>query len=97
MTKALLREKFQLTLPADVRAVLGAQPGDQIEFDIAEDGAVTLRATRVIAADQAWFWTPAWQAGERQADAEIARGEGEVFGADEEFLHFLRTKTHGGR
>ena len=26
--------------------------------------------------DQAWFWTPEWQAGERKADAEIAAGEG---------------------
>ncbi len=25
-------------------------------------------------ADQAWFWAPQWQAGEREADAEIAAG-----------------------
>ena len=25
--------------------------------------------------DQSWFWTPQWQAGEAEADAEIARGE----------------------
>lgn len=29
--------------------------------------------------DQAWFWTEDWQAGERQADAEIAAGELAVY------------------
>ncbi|WP_435589786.1 hypothetical protein [Micromonospora aurantiaca (nom. illeg.)] len=24
--------------------------------------------------DQAWFWTPEWQAGEREADADLAAG-----------------------
>lgn len=29
--------------------------------------------------DQAWYWSPEWQAGEREADEELARGEGVVF------------------
>ena len=29
--------------------------------------------------DQAWFWTPEWQGGEREADEEIAR-EGKGYG-----------------
>lgn len=36
--------------------------------------------------DQAWFWTPEWQAGERQADADIAEGRVETFESDEQFL-----------
>lgn len=30
---------------------------------------------KLIAADQVWYWTPEWQAGEREVDEEIARGE----------------------
>jgi len=30
----------------------------------------------VIPTDQAWFFTPQWLAGEREADAEIAVGRG---------------------
>lgn len=34
--------------------------------------------------EQAWFWTREWQAGEREADAQVASGAGAVFGSDEE-------------
>ncbi len=44
---------------------------------------------KMIDASQAWFWTPEWQEGERQADAEIAAGVGTRFEGDEEFLAFL--------
>jgi hypothetical protein len=37
-------------------------------------------------ADQAWFWTPEWQAGEREADEAIAAGHTTYFGSAEEFL-----------
>lgn len=39
--------------------------------------------------DQAWFWTPEWLAGELQADAEIAGGQGRVFDSTEAFLKHL--------
>jgi antitoxin PrlF len=39
--------------------------------------------------DQAWFWTPQWQAKEREADAAIAAGDGEFFDSSEAFLASL--------
>jgi hypothetical protein len=33
----------------------------------------------VVPADQRWFWTPKWLAGEREASAEIAAGGLEIF------------------
>jgi 4'-phosphopantetheinyl transferase len=40
--------------------------------------------------DQAWFWTPEWQAGETEVDEAMTRGQrGRVFGSGEEFLAFL--------
>jgi hypothetical protein len=39
--------------------------------------------------DQAWFWTPEWQAKEREADADIAAGRVTRFESDEEFLRAL--------
>lgn len=41
------------------------------------------------AADQAWFWDPEWLAGEREVDAEIARGDLTEFTTTEEFLASL--------
>jgi hypothetical protein len=40
--------------------------------------------------DQAWFWTEEWQAGEREADADIAAGNLTYFASDEEFDAHLR-------
>jgi len=39
---------------------------------------------------QAWFWTPEWQAGEREAFEQAWRGEGEQFENDADFLDSLR-------
>jgi hypothetical protein len=39
--------------------------------------------------DQAWFWTPEWQAKEREADADKAAGRVERFESDEAFLAAL--------
>lgn len=43
--------------------------------------------------DQAWFWTPEWQAGEREADADIAAGRGTRYRGDEEFLAALDERS----
>ena len=43
-----------------------------------------------IPAEQAWFWTKAWQAGEREAGDQIAAGEGTVFDNGDSFLDSLR-------
>jgi hypothetical protein len=34
---------------------------------------------RHIPADQRWFWTPEWQAKEREADADFAAGRVKTF------------------
>ena len=39
--------------------------------------------------DQAWFWTPEWQARERQVDKEIAAGQYKDFATMDEFLDDL--------
>jgi hypothetical protein len=38
---------------------------------------------------QAWFWTPAWRAGEREVDRNIAAGRTTSFDSDEDFLAAL--------
>jgi hypothetical protein len=38
---------------------------------------------------QAWLWTPEWQAGEREANEQACRGEGERFERDSDFIDSL--------
>jgi antitoxin PrlF len=75
VTTARIRGRGQLTLPTEVREALRVGEGDEVEFTHHDDGTVTVRGLKTIPADQAWFWSPDWQAGERESDEEIASGE----------------------
>ena len=79
-------DRHQVTLPAEIRAALQVRSGDEIEFSVDEHGTITVRGFTSIPTDQAWFFTPSWQAGERQADEQIAGGEGDFYASDEDFL-----------
>ena len=53
---------------------------------------VEARAER-HASDQAWFWTPEWQEGEREVDEAIAAGRTTYFDSADEFLAALDRHT----
>jgi len=55
---------------------LDLRPGDEVELDIEETGAVRLVPVKTITVrrDQAWFWTPEWQKMEVEADDDLAAG-----------------------
>ncbi len=60
--------------------------------DGALDGAAVLLRGIIegpIDPDQAWFWTPEWQRGERESEAEKAAGQSVRYYSDEEFLTAL--------
>lgn len=96
MARVTLRSKGQMTLPEEIRLAARLEEGDLLEAEITQDG-ILLKPQRVIDADQAWFWTPEWQAKEREADEDIAAGRGEIFYSDEEFLEALRGLAKRGR
>ena len=86
-----LRERNQITVPAEVRSALHVQSGDMVEFTVDENSNVSVRGRKTIPADQAWFWTPEWQAGEREADEQEAAGLSTKFDSYEEFDAWLAT------
>jgi antitoxin PrlF len=90
MARVTLRAKGQLTLPDDVRKAAKLQEGDLIEAEVTENGEVILRPLATVDRSQAWFWTPEWQAGEREATEEGRRDEGELFESGADFLDSLR-------
>lgn len=77
--RAQLRQKYQLTLPPQVRDALHLVEGDEVEFTVHADGQVTLRGMTSIPSDQRWFWTEEWQAGERESSKQIVAGDLEVY------------------
>ena len=83
-----VRPKAQLTLPEEIRRALHVGEGDEVEFAVHDDGTITIRGYVSIPTDQAWFFTPEWMAGEREADEDIAAGRGTVHeSAKEMFAH----------
>ncbi|MGI8553698.1 MAG: hypothetical protein ACR2PL_23355 [Dehalococcoidia bacterium] len=81
---------------ADLHCLVDALP-DQIVAHLDQVGMVILAVSCVgeqllaheIDPEQAWFWTPEWQAKEREADEEIAAGRGAAYHSGEEFLAAL--------
>ena len=88
MARTKLRERGQLTVPEVIRKAARLEAGDPIEVELTDDG-ILLRPLRTIDPTQAWFWTPEWQAKEREASADIAAGRVHRFQSGEEFLAAL--------
>ena len=73
MATTKITRNFQVSIPKAIRDQLHLEEGDLLE--VAErDGQIVMIPKRLIDADQAWFWTPEWQKGEREADEDIKAG-----------------------
>lgn len=88
MTLMRVRPKGQLTLPDSIRRAVHLEEGDYLEVAV-EEGAIVMRPKKLIDADQAWFWSPTWQRGEREASEDIARGRVRRSMDADEFLDSL--------
>ncbi len=96
MARITIRAKGQLTLPDEIRKAARLEEGDLLEAEITADG-ILLRPQKVIDATQAWFWTPEWQAGEREADVDRGAGRIESFSSGDEFLGALQSQVNARR
>ena len=72
--KTRLRNKGQITVPSEVRQLLGAEEGDDLLFYTDESGQVIVSLAQIIPPDQAWFWSQRWQRLEREAQADLQAG-----------------------
>lgn len=78
----------QITLPAQIRHILGLEYGDYLEPEI-RNKSIILKPKKLIDLDQAWFWTQAWQKGEKEADEDIKKGR--VYGPFDNIDDALKT------
>lgn len=85
------RKNGQVTIPARIRKAVRLEDGDFIDFEVA-DGKIVITPKKLIDSDQAWYWTEAWQAAEKEADLAIERGDVEEFENMEDAARFLRDR-----
>ena len=84
-----IRRNYQITLPAGLRKQLGLKIGDLV--DIAVKGAhLIMTPKRAIDVEDAWFWSKAWQEGERKAEADIKAGRVKKARSAEELIRSLK-------
>jgi len=88
MSSTVIRKKGSLTIPADIRKAARLAEGDLVDVEMTAEG-ILLRPKKVIDATQAWFWEPAWQAKEREADEDLAARRFDRFDSDEAMLRAL--------
>jgi AbrB family looped-hinge helix DNA binding protein len=55
-----IREKFQVTIPEEVRAQVPLQVGERVEVE-AREGEIIIRPVVEVPRGQAWFWSKEWQ------------------------------------
>jgi antitoxin component of MazEF toxin-antitoxin module len=62
-----------IQIPAEILAQANLADGTCVAFSVRADGYILVhRADRDP--EQSWFWTDEWQAGEHEADEDIAAG-----------------------
>ena len=74
-----VREKYQITLPTVIREAAGVYEGDFLTAQVRADRTILLRPSRLRDAGEAFYYTPAWQAAEREADEDLAVGRYDDF------------------
>lgn len=84
-----LGAKRQLTLPRRAVSRMRLREGDYFEIRIAED-RIELVPMAMIPRDQLWYWTPEWQAKEREADEDLAAGRVKSFKSANSLIRSLQ-------
>ena len=94
--KTRVRPKGQVTLPSEIRNLLGLNEGDDLAFSLNEQGHVIITRLEVIPPDQAWFWTEQWQKVEREAQADIDAGRVHRYANIDEAVSALEKRANAG-
>ena len=93
LTLTKITSRGQVTLPTSIRRALRLEGGDYIEVRLVED-SILLTPKKLIDKSQAYFWTEAWQAAEREAEADILMGRVHEFeDADGAIAELRRSRT----
>jgi AbrB family looped-hinge helix DNA binding protein len=77
-TTVKVREKYQVTIPEEVRGKIPLKVGERVEVT-ARGSEIVIRPIVEIPRDQAWFWSKEWQEQVAQSIKDLERGKMEVF------------------
>ena len=81
----------QVTIPSELRRQIGIEEGDLIELEAVGDHLI-LVPKKLIDKSQTYFWTPKWQAAEREAQSDVDEGRIEEFESVADLLKDLHSR-----
>lgn len=84
-----IRERFQFTLPPDIRKKLDVDIGDFFEATVEKD-KIVLIPQKLISKEQAWFWSKKWQEGEKEAEEDLQKGHYKDFDDAKDAIKWLK-------
>jgi len=77
-TTVKVRDKYQVTIPEEVRGKIPLKVGERVEVT-ARDNEIVIRPVVEIPRDQAWFWSKQWQDQVSQSIKDLEKGKIKVF------------------
>jgi antitoxin MazE len=77
-TTVKVREKYQVTIPEEVRGKIPLKVGERVEVT-ARGNEIIIRPVVEIPREQAWFWSREWQEQVSQSIKDLERGKIKVF------------------
>ena len=86
--KIQIRARNQITIPEKVLKELNLKQGDDLLVEL-KNGSITLIPAISIPRDEAYLFTPEWQADLHQAEKELAEGDYSEAESVEEMLREL--------
>ncbi len=82
------KQKSQVTIPKTLVEELGLKVGDKLDIDI-EDGKLVITPVVIIPKSQEWFYTPEWQAKEKEVNKQLEECRLNVADSKEELYRDL--------
>jgi AbrB family looped-hinge helix DNA binding protein len=77
-TTVKVREKYQVTIPEDIRGKIPLKVGERVEVT-ARGNEIVIRPIVEVPRDQAWFWNKGWRDQVSQSLKDLERGKIKVF------------------
>lgn len=77
-TTVKVREKYQITIPEDIREKVALKVGERVEVTT-RGHEIVIRPILEVPRDQAWFWTKAWQDRIGRSRKDVEKGKVKVF------------------
>ena len=77
-TTVKIREKYQVTIPEEVRGKVPLRVGERVEV-VARGDEIVIRPVMEVPRSQAWFWSPQWQHEIARSLKDLKKGKVRVF------------------